>query len=886
MKPPSGLIRRTIFRLRTLFLKEKLDAEMSEELRAHLEMQAAANRAAGMPPDEAHYAAQRQFGGVDQIKETARDQRGWLWLEQTLKDVRYALRQLAKYPGFTAVSVLTLALGIASTTVMFAILKKLVLEPLPYPQPDRVVQLWTTDLDSTAEMPFSVPDYFDFHEQNQSFAEVGSYSAGRFTLGGDAPESVGGVECTASLWRVLGIQPALGRWFNEAEEEQGAHRVVVLTNALWQRRFGADPGVIGQTIRLNGQQFTVLGVMPAGATLYSSWTREGTFELFRPLVLNRERSSRGGHGLATIGRLKPGVTLEAAQTEARTLGARLARAYPESNARLTFQLVPLAQQVFGHLTRSLVILQAAVFVVLLLACANVAGMLLARTARRQTEIAVRTALGATRLHVFRAMLAESLVLSLIAGAAGWLISGWTLAAFAAIAPNEALMRGRIGLDPSVLVFSLGLVFLTALLAGLPPTLIAARTDVLSTLKEGGPQQTGSRARLRQRRWLVVAQVAFTLLLVNTGLLLSASYCHLVADSRPFVTDRVLSAQLNFVGSPYRQAEGRTAFADRLVETIRALPSVQAVGITSKVPFEGFRSGTVLIDDELFDPQVSRPAAEVSTVSAGYFAAAGLPVLRGRLFDEHDAHSASQGVIVNRTFAERFWPAGDPIGKRVRGNSAQPWFDAQIVGVVDDVRQWGAAAPPRPEIYFSNAVEGMQSGDFVVVRTTGDAHALAPALREQLRHLDSNLAFARLRTFGDIFTESTQLRRLQMQLIDGFMVMALLLAAIGIYGTLAFYVETRTREIGVRMALGATARDIGRLVFSQAARWLLSGTMVGLVITLGVSIGLRGLFYQTSPLHPLGLIASVIIVASAAAFSCWLPARRAARVDPMIALRAE
>jgi putative ABC transport system permease protein len=805
-----------------------------------------------------------------------------------MHDLRFALRQLAKSPGFTAVAVLTLALGIAGATVMFGVLKPLALDPLPYPEANRLVQLWATDIADTNEvgqMPFSVPDYLDLREQNRSFAEVGCYSMDSFTLGGDSPEKIAGATCTASLARVLGVQPALGRWFTEAEQKSGANRVVVLTHALWQRRFAADPKLLGQTIVLDGQNVTVLGVLPAGVNLYSSWIREGTFEVFRPLVLNREKSSRGGHWLATLGRLKPDVSAATARAELRTFGAQLAKAFPASNARVTFRLIPLARQVFGEAMTDAIIQQIAVALVLLLACANVAGMLLARAARRQSEIAVRTALGATRRHIFRLMLAESFVVSVLAGVMGVLLAVWGLDFFQQIAPTEMLARGPTRIDGPVALFAIGLALVTTLLAGLPPTLVAAKTDLLTVLKEGGTQQTGSPARLRHLRWLVVAQIALTLLLVNTALLLSVSYRKILADSTAFVTDRVLTAQVGLVGNAYRSANAKLAFRDRLLDDLRALLGVTAAGVTTKLPFEGGNNTNILVDDEVFDPNASRPDVEISTVSPGYFAATGLSLLRGQLPTDADARTSPQGVLVNRALVDRYWPGRDPLGKTLRGNGAQPWFTAQVVGVVENVRQWGAEHPALPEIYFPAATDA-SSSLLLVLRAEGDAHALVPAIRQHLHQLDPNLALAHPRTMREIVSERTRLRYFQTLLLDGFMAMALLLAAVGLYGTLAFYVAIRTREIGVRVALGATARDIARLVLRQAVRWLLTGAATGLALTLGVGAVLQSTFYETSPLNPLYLVASLFIVATAAAVACWLPARRAMRINPVEALRAE
>jgi predicted permease len=802
---------------------------------------------------------------------------------------------LRKNPGFTAVAVLTLALGIGANTTIFSVFKTLVFDPLPYPDPDRIVQLWAvpSSYEFSDSFPVLVPDYVDLRAQCHSFAEICAYNTGRFALGGDRPEMINGVMCTASLGRMLGMRPALGRWFTEAEEKPDTQPVAVLSHALWERRFGGDPKVIGQKIRLTDgygldDDFIVVGVLPTGV----DFSPINASDVFFPLRLGKHQITRGSlRDVWVLARLGPGVTMQAASAELTALGAQLAQAYPEPNGRFTFRLVPLMQQLLGGMTVALLLMQGAVLLVLGLACANVAGMLLARTARRQTEIAVRVALGAGRRHVLRLMLAESLAISLLAAALGLLLAVWGMDVLARLAPGEILIRGRFHLDGPVLMFAVGLVMLTTVLTGLPPTLVAVKTDVLGALKEGGPQQAGSRARLRQFRWLIISQVALSLMMVNVALLLTVSYRKVAQDSRSFITDQVITGYINMLGhSAYNKDGAQQALRDRLIESLRALPGVKAVGATDTLPFEGSWVWPILVDGEAYDPDTSRLRAEISCVTTGYFDAAGVAILEGRMVTDADAVATPQGILINRTLAKHYWGEGNPIGKGLRNNEPKPgplrtW---RVVGVVEDVRQSDAEKPARPEIYLFNPNPGDVNKDMfsIVVRADGDAHRLVPAIRQALARLDPSLALNGTRTMTEVFDDSTRIRRFQMLLIDVFMAVALLLTAVGIYGSMAFYVAARTREIGLRMALGATLGDVVGLIVSQVAVWLAAGAAIGVGMALGAGVLLRSMFYQTSPLSPFCLAGSLGVVALAALVACWLPARRAATINPIEALRYE
>jgi putative ABC transport system permease protein len=807
-----------------------------------------------------------------------------------LQDLRFALRQLRKNPGFTAVAVLTLALGIGANAAIFSAIKALLLHPFPYPNSDQIVQVWSNE-----GQPLSTPDFLDIRSQNKSFEEIGVYNPGRFNLGGDNPESVYGMSCTAGAIRALGMRPALGRWPNEADEQPGAAPVALISRMLWARSFASDPGIVGRSVRLNGIQTTVIGVMPADFEFQSPWFRGNEYELWAPLALDPDPSSRGSHWLGTIGRLKPGVTLQSADAELKAIGARLSQAYPESNLHKPFLLHSFRDEMTHRSAFGLWILMGAVAMVLLVACANVAGMLLARGARRQAEFGVRFALGATRGQIIRLLLSESALLALIASSAGVLLALGYTRLLQVMLPVPLARAAAMQIDAPVLLFSIALAFVTALVFGLPPAFTAAHATVVETLKEGAKSQTGSRTRHRFLRGLVVAQIAIGLVLANGAVLLSLSYLNVLKANRSLDTDYVLSTDLWLRGEAYQQKGSYTRFWDQLLEKVQSLPGVKTAAVTSKLPLEGGNNGSFLKDDEVYSPKLARTLVERSYVSSGYFAVMDLPLLRGRTLNKDDAHGKAVNVVVNRALAEKFWPGENPLGKRVRPNDANPPYIALVVGVVENTRQWGSENPALPEIYLPHEMFGgennpflksLMAHSFLVVRTTTDAHTFTPLLRNQLTALDHDLPMANVRTMKEVVGASTRNRRVQSLLIDFFMITALVLAAVGIYGTLSYQVLQRTREIGVRLAFGAAYRDIFLTVARQAGVWVVAGLGIGLVGTYALSSLLRSLVYEISPFSPLSLLAGVGLAIGTASLACLLPARRAARLDPMVALRHE
>ncbi len=797
-----------------------------------------------------------------------------------LSDLRLALRNLAKSRAFSAVAILTLAVGIGAATAMFSALRALVVEPFSYPRADHLVMVWSGD-----GWPLSSPDYFDIHEQATSFVELGVYSPSRVNLGGENAQSVPGVICTPEVLRAFGVPPVLGRFLTPADGEKGAPPAAVISSRLWQQSFASDPGLVGRTIRLNGGNVTVVGIMPASFEFVGPWMRTETCQVWLPLQIKRGDGDRGSHWICGIARLKDGVSVAAADAEVKAIGRRLTAAYPDTNSKKHFLVRSLRAEMTRDVGSRVWMLFGAVVLVLLVACANVASMLLARNARRQGEFGVRIALGATRNHILRLALAESLLLALAGALAGLIVAFFGIHVLQTIAPVSDARKAAMTLSGRVLAFSLGLTALTAVLAGLPPAFAAMRISVTDLLRTEGRGAAGSRARHHILRGLIIGQIALAFVLANGAALFSASYVKLLAANDKLATEYVLSAETDLRGERYGDKDVRARFCEQWAERVAALPAVTAAGTTTKLPLEGGSNTSLMVNDQVFDPTAERTLAEVSSITPGYFAATGIALLRGRTLESGDAKGDMVGVVVNRALADTCWPGKDPLGMVIRGNNAKPWFTARVVGVVENVRQWGPEMEPRPELYWTPD-RAWGETVFLVVRSPQRASQLAGALRRELAQLDPDLPLARVRTLQEVVNDATQGQRVVTGMVDFFMAAALGLVAVGLYGTLSYHVLQRTREIGVRMAVGAGRRHIVSLVFGQGARWVLTGVSIGVVGALALATLLRAMIYGVDPLNPVSLLVGATAVVAAAALACWLPARRASRVDPMVALRAE
>ncbi|HVS64960.1 MAG TPA: ABC transporter permease [Thermoanaerobaculia bacterium] len=798
-----------------------------------------------------------------------------------LEDLRLALRNLRRARGFAAIAVLTLAVGIGGATAMFSTLLALVVHPFDFPDSDELVQVWSGD-----GWPLSPADFLDLHAQWGAFESFGVYQPGSVNVGAEDAQVVSGANCTAGVLPAFGVHPLRGRWLQEGDAAEGAAPVAVIGHGLWQSAFAGDPDIVGRAIRLDGGDVTVVGVMPPEFEFAGPWVRTQTVQVWLPLSLEESKETRDSHWLSGIARLRDDVTVEAADAEIKSIGLRLAELYPDSNLRKKFLVRSLHYEMTRDLGSQVWLLFGSVALVLLVACANVASMMLARSARRQAELGVRVALGATRRALARLALAESLVLALSGAALGVLLAAAGLEVLQQVVPTSEARRAQMAIDRPVLGFFLGAALLTAFVAGLPPILAAMRSAVSTILRDDSRGALGSRSIHRMLRSLVIAQISVAFVLANGAALFSAGYLRLLDENESLATEHVISAQLSLRGDRYAENDQRVAMWKRIVERLEAIPGVSSVGLTSKLPLEGGSNTNALIDDEVYDPTETRMLVERSSVTEGYFETMGLALLRGRNLRSSDdvTEEGVQGVLVNQAMVEKAWPDQDPIGEVIRGNNpGDPWYTATVVGVVESVRQWGAAAEVQPEM-FTTPPGHWGNQVYVNVRSPQPAAALTPLVRAEIAALDPELALQDVRTLEQVVLDATASQRGVAGLVDFFMAVALGLVAVGLYGTLSFHVARRTRETGLRLAVGALRADIVRLVLAQGLRWVAVGIAIGLAGVLALARLVENLVYGMDGLTATPLALATGAVASAAIVACWLPARRASRLDPIQALR--
>jgi putative ABC transport system permease protein len=798
-----------------------------------------------------------------------------------LNDVRYALRMLVKTPAFTAVAVLTLALGIGANTAIFSVVNALLIRPLPYSSPDRLVMVWQ-DMRPRGgpAREWATPGSFaDLKGAANIFENVAAVQGWLPALTGmGEPEPLVGEQVSHEYFDVLGVHAALGRDFIEAEDVPGAPRVVVLGHGLWARRFGSDPAVIGRIVTLGGEPHEIVGVMPDGfrpAVL-------PTAELWRPRRLNLSNPSRGAFVLRTVARLKPGLGFEQASSSASVLARQVEQAHPESNKGVGINLVSLTDQVVGDIRPGLLVLLGAVGFVLLIACVNIANLLLARGSGRAREIAVRMALGAMRQRVIQQLLTESVLLAAIGGALGVLLGVWGVAALVAAAPDGAPRLNEVGLDGTVLGFAILLTLLTGVFFGLAPALQASHAEFTTALKEGARGTAGG-AGHRARRTLIVAEIAVALvLLVGSGLLLR-TFLRLQAFDLGFDPQRVLVGTVIPPQAKYPTDAQRITFYDQLVDRAAALPGVQTAAISSVIPFGGDSDMSLWIEGRPAPRDDSESLATwYRLVSADYLKAMSIPLRRGRGFERNEPAPV---VIVSDTAARRFWPSEEALGRHVRFSEKAdaPWFT--VVGVAGDVRVRGARGDARPEMYLPYW-QLPEPGVNVVLKTAGDPALLAAPLRQAVRAIDPDMPVSGLAPMGSLVADSISQPRFFALLVAIFAGLAMTLAAVGIYGVMSYAVAQRTSEIGVRMALGAARRDIFQLVVGDGLRLAAIGVAIGLAGAFLIARSLTTLLFDIRPGDPLTFVSTAVLLLGVAALASFIPALRAARVDPMVALRRE
>lgn len=871
--------------------RPQLDQDLSAEIQQHLEERTDALVSAGMPRAEARLAARREFGNVTLLEERGRDVWRWGMIENLFADLRYAFRQLRKSPAFTAAAVLTLALGIGANTAVFSVVNAVILRPLPFPEPARLVALEALDRRS-GPLPsnFSYPNFFDLRRYNQVFEYIVSYRTSNFSLSGAGmPMHLSGAIVSADLFSLLRIQPALGRGFLP-EEEQAGQRVVVLSHELWKAEFSGDATILDRAITLDSQPYTVVGVMPSGfafpvgntkVKLWTTLARDATADTATPMT-----EQRGARMLNAIARLKPGVSIETALAQMDTIAGTLAKEYPDDNKNFAGTYIrPVLDELTGDTRRPLFILLGAVGLVLLIACANIANLLLARTAEREREFAIRAAIGASRRTIVRQLLTESLALALIGCGAGVLVAIVCVNLLLPLAGESIPRIGEAVVDGSVLSFSVALALLTSLLFSIAPALRLAKTELTGPLKEGSRGDVRGQDRLRIG--LVVAQITLGLVLLSGAGLLIASFLHLLHRDLGLQLEHVLTFNMSVPDARYPEAK-QLEFNNRLLERLRALPGVTSVAEGVPLPLTGSQMTISFAIEERPGTRSNRPSSDIAIITPDYFRTLGIPVIEGREFTARDDSKAAPVVIVNRAFAEQFFPGENVIGKRMQpGASMRDGADPmrEIVGVVGNAVQTPLQMQADP-IYYLPYKQLIWFVPPVVMKTSIPPAAMESAVRAVVASIDKEIPIYGLQPIDDLLGAGIARPRFQMLLLASFAGIALLLTVVGLYGVLSYSVLKRTREIGVRVALGASRRMVLGMILKQAMLLVAAGVVLGLAGAFAAGQFLTNMLYGVSPRNPLLLAIACCAIAVTAAVAAFLPARRAASIDPMQALRSE
>jgi putative ABC transport system permease protein len=814
--------------------------------------------------------------------------RGGKGMTTLSQDIRWAVRGLTRRPGFVAIAVFTLALGIGANVTMFSVVDRVLLSSLPYPESEKVVRIYAANIGTgLRDGNVSPVDVVDWRAQSSSFEAIAMGSGGFMSLTGDSePVVVWTARWSSSLFDVLRVGPALGRLYGPAEEVIGEHRVVVLTHGFWQSRFGGDPGVIGRRLILQGEEHEVIGVLPAD---YED-PDPGPFgqaSLLLPLAIDLSPEARGGHWLLSYGRLAAGATLRSAQTEMDAIMVGLERAYPETNTGQRVRLVTLRESIAGEARRPLAVLFGAVALLLLIACANVANLLLARAATRGREIAVRRALGAGRGRIIRQLITESVLLSLLAGLLGSALAWSALRVIPRLSAGNLPRVESLSVDPRALLFALLASMATALVFGIVPALHGSRTDMQSTLRDGARGITRGVSGRRLRGALIIVEMSMSMVLLVGAGLLARSLNRLLSVDSGFERWNAVMLAVALPGGRYGEAGARTDFFERFLDRTRALAGVSAAGGVNMLPLTGrYSCDSFALEDRVPPAEGQEPCAESRSATPGYFEAMGMRLIRGRGIGEQDRADSPPAIIINRTMAEQYWPGQDPIGKRFKWGSftaGTPW--REIVGVVEDVKHFGLDRPVLPEVYVPHT-QAPASFLFIVARTSGDAATLGSEMRTVLRSLDPDLPVVQMQTLEEIVSQSVAAPRFRTALLGTFAGLAVVLSLVGLYGVLAFTVAQRRQEFGIRLAMGARRHDVLGMVVRQGLAFVFMGLLIGVPAALVTTRVLRSMLFGIEASDPSTFAAVATLLVTVALLASWLPARRATRVDPVTALREE
>ncbi|MGB8473087.1 MAG: ABC transporter permease [Candidatus Acidiferrum sp.] len=865
-------------RFKRLWNRRELDRDLEDEIAFHLAMREEKNRLAGIDPEEARYAARLQFGNATSLKERTREMWTFVSLESIWQDLRYAVRMLRKSPAFTAVAIITLALGIGANTAIFSVINGVLLNPLPYKDPQRLVAMKQND---------SLMNIIDIQRQTRTFSQGGGINLAQMDYtSGPEPLQIHAGFVDAGFLETLGVPPLLGRYISPEEDVKGGSRVIVVSYQFWQNFLNGDPHVLGKTVTLTGNDYTVIGVMPAGFA-----PPEEHADIYVSLWVAYPEAApyRGVHFMRNYWRLKPGVTLAQAQADISGIDANLAKQYPDNERTRKTLLVPLHDFIVRDSRTALLVLFGAVGFVLLIACANFAGLLVARNVSRRQELVIRAALGAGQARLIRQALAESCLLAIIGGTAGLLLAKWGTSLLLSLKPAALERFTGIQLDSRVLLFVFGISLLTGIVFGIAPAWSAGRTDFAESLKEGGRGATSGPSGHLLRKLLVTAEFALALvLLVGAGLLIKG-FSRLRTVNPGFNPQNVMTVHLQLPVARYSKIPPQTQFRRQLLARLNSLPGVEAAMITD-IPFgPDYLDHGVIIDGRPPVPVGAESDVQTLSVMGDYFRVMQIPVRAGRAFTDMDREGQPLVVLVNETFVKKFFPHENPLGARLDWARAKPphhWMT--IVGVVQDVKYWGLNQPVDPAVYapFSQSDEAWRRWMTLAIRTSGPTASLVDEVKQQVWSLDRQIPLSSIQSMNELMSVSLAQQRFNMLLLGLFAALALILSAVGIYGLMSYAVSQRTHEIGVRVAIGAQQRDVLGLIVGEGAKLAFFGIAFGIAAAFGLTRLMASLLFEVTPTDPATFVAVVVLLAAVALVACYIPARRATRVDPMVALRYE